>query len=72
MNEPRSTARPYCTVAVVLVPLDEDGRPRPEHTVTLTGIGATRVDPESVEIFWRAQEPLGTKFTISGPGALVL
>jgi hypothetical protein len=63
---------PHCAVTVVVIPLDAEGRPRAENTVTLAGIAATiSIDPDELRVRWREDRATGLKFTIAGPGALL-
>jgi len=62
-----SGTHPYAAVTVVLVPLDPDGKPQVEHTVTLTGVGGPIItDDQEVMIRWRPDRETGTRFTVNG------
>jgi hypothetical protein len=62
-----SEAHPYCAVAVVLIPLDADGRPQPAHTVTVTGVGGSIVlESDKVMIGWQPDRDTGVRFTLNG------
>ena len=66
-----SPLHPYCTVTVVLVPLDEDGKPLPAQTVTLSGTAGIFIDSEEAMIKWRSDPETGAAFTLTGSAAWV-
>jgi hypothetical protein len=57
---------PYCTVTVVIVPIDEDGKPQAAQTVTLSGTAGIFIDSEEAMIKWRPDPETGTAFTLTG------
>jgi len=67
-----SGTHPYCAVTVVLVPLDPDGKPQMERTVTLSGVaGPIVTDQEEVMIRWRPDDETGVRFTLTGSAVLI-
>ena len=62
MTEPH----PFCAVTVVVVPLDEDGRPVASRTTTVIGIAGVLVSAEDVTVTWRPDRETGTRFTLCG------
>lgn len=60
-------SHPYCAVAVALVPLDAEGDPQPEHTVTLIGEATVMITMDGIELGWREDRLTGARFVLTGP-----
>jgi hypothetical protein len=61
-----SRPHPFAAVTIVVVPLDEDGRPVPSQTVTVVGIGGVQLEADDALIKWRLDRVADRRFTVIG------
>jgi hypothetical protein len=61
-----SRPHPFAAVTIVVVPLDEDGRPVPSQTVTVVGIGGVQLEDDDALIKWRLDRVADRRFTVIG------
>lgn len=61
-----SAPHPYAAITVVVVPLDEEGRPVPSKTVTVVGIGGVQLEAEDALIKWQMDWAADRRFTVIG------
>jgi len=61
-----SQPHPYAAITIVVVPLDENGRPVPSRTVTVVGTGGVQLEAEDALVKWQPDRVTGTRFTLVG------
>ncbi len=61
-----SRPHPFAAITIVVVPLDEEGKPLPAQTVTVVGIGGVQLEAEDALVKWRPDRVTGTRFTLVG------
>jgi hypothetical protein len=61
-----SQPHPYAAITIVVVPLDENGRPVPSRTVTVVGTGGVQLEAEDALIKWRLDRMADRRFTVIG------